>query len=144
MNVRQSRLAPGNSLVTSFIDLLLLTLLTFVINNPEFNVRRLTLPSLQYAQAPKETVGTGATVNIQLDTTGRATWEGKPMAVDTIAQRIARETTAEQTVVLRAETTPEGQGPLEAFMQLEADCQKERVWQRVQVQYRTRERVVDS
>jgi hypothetical protein len=64
---------------------------------------------------------------------------GQPVEVGEIASRIATEVPGDEAVLIFIEIHDDGQGPLNQFLQLQADCCRRGVWERVQVVYRKAE-----
>lgn len=124
--------AWGETLQRAMIDLFLLLLLVMVVRQPMFGVNGVKLPDLVGEKGGEEDGAGAQSVNeIRLKTDGAIVWKDAIIPQKGAAERIAAEAGPGEPIVLIIETTNAGEGALQAFLQLQLDCSKAGIWNRV-------------
>lgn len=122
------------SFPASGIDIFATLLLVVMVNHPAFHVNRQKLPVLQPkpATAPRPVDGRSG-YRIELKGDGTVAYEGKPVSLDGLARRLAAEPHRDRPIQVSLETTPDGRGAMQAWIQLQSDLTEAKLWNRVQV-----------
>lgn len=132
------------NLLLPLIDVFMLSLLTVLVHDPQFNRSKLKLPWLTIKESEGATAAPErAAFRAELRGDGSAWWQDEQLPVESLARCVVEQTQPSDRVQLAVETEG-GVGPLQAFLQFQAECGKNRVWDRIRVSYESEPPAVDE
>ena len=118
----------------SAIDIFATLLLVVMVNHPAFHVNREKLPPLKAKPpSPVEPVDNRSGHRIALKADGTVMYQDQPVAIEGLVHRVAAEPHKDRPIQVSLETSPDGRGAMQAWVQLQTDLTEAKLWPRVQV-----------